>query len=69
MYRLMKSERYVLEDLVSGSKSSYRHSEVNRYRQASEAVTACKLANSEDIARHYVLNDRGQEYFGGVWID
>jgi hypothetical protein len=69
MYRLMKSERYTLNDLVSGSVSSYRQSEVNHYRQANEALTACETANSGNSARHYVLNDEGQEYFGGSWID
>jgi hypothetical protein len=70
MYRLMKSERYSLNHLVSGPMSSYRHFEVRHYRQASEALNACEVANNKiDGARHYVLNDTGQEYFDGIWID
>ena len=70
MYRLMKSERYTLNHPVSGPLSSYRQSVVTHYRQADEALKACETANNNvDIARHYVLNDTGQEYFGGTWID
>jgi len=70
MYHLMKSERYTLDHLVSGPMSSYRQSEVTHYRQANEALKACEMANNKgESARHYVLNDTGQEYFGGTWID
>jgi hypothetical protein len=70
MYRLMKSERYTLNYPVSGPTSTYRQSEVTHYRQANEALKACEVANNKvDGARHYVLNDTGQEYFGGAWID
>lgn len=70
MYRLMKSERYTLNHLVSGPVSSYRQSEVAHYQQAYKALKACEVANNKvDTDRHYVLNDTGQEYFGGVWID
>jgi hypothetical protein len=69
MYRLMKSERYTPNDPDSGSVSSYQQSEINHYRHANEALTACEMANSENSARHYVLNAQGQEYFSGIWID
>lgn len=70
MYHLMKSARYTLNHPVSGPMSSYRQFEVTHYRQANEALMACDMANkAEDSARHYVLNDTGQEYFGGTWID
>jgi hypothetical protein len=69
MYRLMKSERYTLNHLVSGQVSSYRQSEVAHYQHAYEALKACEVANNRESARHYVLNDTGKEYYGGTWID
>ncbi len=70
MYRLMKSERYVLDHPVSGPMSSYRQTAMAQYQQFDAALKACKTANHKvDHNRHYVLNDSGHEYYGDTWID
>jgi len=69
MYRLMKSEKFTLDHTVSGPLASYRQSLVSRFRQPRAALVACKLANGTGANRHYVLNESGQEYFDGTWID
>lgn len=70
MYRLMKSEKFTLDHLISGPLASYRQSEVTYYRQVNDALKACEMANNKTgSTRHYVLDDMGQEYFDGIWID
>jgi hypothetical protein len=69
MYRLMKSQKYTLDHLVSGRMSSYRQFEVTHFQQVLEALGACEAANNEGRFRHYVLNESGQEYYDGTWID
>jgi hypothetical protein len=69
MYRLMKSEKFTFEHAVSGSMSSYRQILVNKFRQFSTALTACEVANDIAGFRHYVLNESGEEYYEGTWID
>jgi len=69
MYRLMKSEKFTLGHVVSGSKLSYRQIQVTQFQQFSAALTACGAANDKTGARHYVLNASGKEYYGGAWID
>ena len=69
MYRLMKSVKFTLDHMVSGPLSAYRHSLVGKFRQPRAALVACKLANGTGANHHYVLNESGQEYFDGAWID
>ena len=69
MYRLMKSEKTPLDPVVSGSVSAYRQIQVDQFRQFVGALTACEAANDKDGFRHYVLNESGQEYYEGTWID
>ena len=69
MYRLMKSEKTALDPMVLRSMSSYRQIEVGQFRQCAVALTACEAANDKDGFRHYVLNESGQEYYDGTWID
>ena len=69
MYRLMKSEKLTFEHAVSGLMSAYRQIQVNQFRQLSAALTACAAANDIAGFRHYVLNESGEEYYEGTWID
>jgi len=69
MYRLMKSVKVILDHRVSGPMSSYRQSLVAHFFQSGTALAACKAANEQDPPRHYVLNESGQEYFRGTWVD
>ncbi len=69
MYHLMKSEKHTLDHLVSGRLASYRQSEVTHFQQVLDALEACELANNEGRSRCYVLNESGQEYYEGTWID
>jgi len=70
MYRLMKSQQYVLNHPVSGPMSSYRQTDVAHYQQFEEVLKACEVANNKvDNDRHYILNGTGQEYFTDDWID
>lgn len=69
MYRLMKSEKFTLDHTVSGPISSYRQSELKQFDRVYEALKACEFANNKRRSRCYVLNDMGQEYFNGKWID
>jgi hypothetical protein len=69
MYRLMKSEKFTLDHVVSGSMSSYRQIQVSQFQQFSAALTACGAANDKVRSRHYVLNESGKEYHGCTWID
>ena len=69
MYRLMKSEKFTLNHVVSGYLSSYRQSEVNHFQKFRHAHEACEHANNNGRSHYYVLNDSGQEYYDGTWID
>lgn len=69
MYRLMKSDKFTLEHVTSGRLSSYRQTEVNHFRKFLRAHKACEDANNQGGARYYLLNDLGQEYYDGTWID
>jgi hypothetical protein len=68
MYRLMKSEKFALDQLSSGIRSFYRQTQVEQFRQLHSALGACELANDSGSPRHYLLNGSGQEYYGGSWI-
>ena len=69
MYRLMKSEKFTLDHVVSGSMSSSRHIQVDQFQEFSTALTACEVANDKAGFRHYVLNESGEEYYEGTWIN
>jgi hypothetical protein len=68
MYHLMKSEKFVLEHVVSGSISSYRQTEIDHFRRFNAALQACAAANGTDNPRFYVRNESGQEYYHGKWM-
>ena len=69
MYRLMKSQKYTVDHAISGVMSSYRHTQVDHFRQFRPALAACEAANNEERSCCYVLNVAGQEYYDGTWID
>lgn len=69
MYRLMKSDKFTLEHEISGPMCSYRQTEIDHFNKFGLAHEACELANTSGRSRHYVLNDSGQEYYEGLWID
>lgn len=69
MYRLMKSEKYTVDDRISGPMSSYRQREVGQFQQFHKALEACILANNKGRSRYYVLDETGQEYYDGSWIE
>jgi hypothetical protein len=43
--------------------------EVNHFQYLSAALDACETANYQGMSRYYVLNESGQEYLAGSWID
>ena len=69
MYRLMKSEKFTLEHLTSGLTSFYRQTQIDHFQQFRSALGACEVANNHGRSRYYVLNESGQEYYSGTWID
>ena len=69
MYRLMKSEKFALDRLVSRSMSSYRQTQVDQFQQFSAALTACEVANDKAGFHYYILNESDEEYYEGTWID
>ncbi len=69
MYRLMRSRKLIPEHLASGLFSSKRPMEVNHFQYLSAALDACETANYQGMSRYYVLNESGQEYLAGSWID
>jgi hypothetical protein len=69
MYRLMKSEKFTLDHLTSGLISFYRQTQVKHFRQFRSAMGAYEVANNNGRSRYYLLNESGQEYYGGTWID
>lgn len=69
MYRLMKSKKVTLDHPISGLMSSYRQIQVDHFQKFGAALGACEVANSKGSSRHYVLNELGQEYYDGAWIN
>ena len=69
MYHLMKSEKFTLDHVISGLMSSYRHTEIRHFRQFRAALGACDVANNKGRPSYYIVNDSGQEYYDGTWID
>jgi hypothetical protein len=69
MYRLMKSEKFTLDHVTSGHTSFYRQTQVKHFQQFRSALGACEVANNTSESRYYLLNDSGQEYYCGTWID
>jgi len=68
MYRLMKSERMVLDHMVCGPMVSYRQKEITRFQAFPIAIAACEIANEHTDVRHYILDGAGKEYYAGMWI-
>ena len=68
MYKLMKSERLVLQHGIRGPMVSYRHEEIQRFQGFHAAFIACEIANEGAEIQHYILNGIGQEYYVGTWI-
>ena len=69
MYRLMKSEKFTINHILSGSSSLYRQIQINQFFHFSKAVDACKVANRGGESRFYILNDYGKELYEDSWID
>ncbi len=69
MYHLMKSEKFTLDHVISGPMSSYRHTAIRHFGKFRAALGACEVANNKGRSRYYVLNESGQEYYDGTWID
>jgi hypothetical protein len=65
----MKSERFTVERTPSGPLSTYRQIEVAHFLEFDTAWRACQVANADRRRRFYVLNESGQEYYEGSWID
>ena len=68
MYKLMKSERLVLENRIRGPMVAYRHEEIERFPGFNAAFIACEIANEGAETQHCILNGIGQEYYAGTWI-
>lgn len=70
MYRLMKSDKFTFDHVTSGRISTYRQSEIGHFLRFRLAHEACEAANLNGRSSHYyVLNELGQEYYDGAWID
>lgn len=69
MYRLMKSEKHLLEHMVSGTMVSYLHIQLRQFPKLGAALAACQAANDTTDTWHYVLDATGKEYYQGTWID
>lgn len=69
MYHLMKSEKVTLDHLTSGLVSFYRQTQGKHFARFRAGLGACEVANNAGGSRHYLLNESGQEYSGGTWID
>lgn len=69
MYRLMKSEKFILNHLLSGSLPLYRQIQINQFHQFRNAVDACNDANRGGESRFYILNNYGKELYEDSWID
>lgn len=69
MYRLMKSEKFTLSHLDSGSVSFYRQIQASKFQKLSDALAICKTASDNAGNRYFILNELGKEYYEGTWID
>lgn len=69
MYRLMKSEKTILDPLADESMSHYAHTQLEQFPQLAAALAACAAANDKTGSRHYVLDAVGKEYYQGTWIN
>ncbi len=69
MYRLMKSEKFIIDPMDSGSVSHYRQIQVSTFQQLCDALASCETINEKKGPRHFVLNELGKEYHRGAWID
>ena len=69
MYHLMKSEKFTLVHSNSGPMISYRQTEIGHFERFPEARAACEVKNNGGTSRCYVLNELGQEYYDGTWIE
>jgi hypothetical protein len=69
MYRLMKSEQFTLDHLTSGLVSFYRQTQVKCFGRLRAALGACEVTDNGGGSRYYLLNESGQEYYRGIWID
>jgi len=65
----MKSEQFTVQHELAGHLSTYRQVEVAHFREFCTALRACQQAKNETGRRFYVVNDCGQEYYEGTWID
>ena len=68
MYRLITSERVVLDHARYGSMVTYRHRELTQFDALSAAVRACDFAGRQKNTSCCILDEGGQEYFAGKWI-
>jgi len=66
---LMESEKFSLVHGTSGLVSAYRQIEIDHFHQFSSALRAWEDANHEASSRFYLLNQAGQEYYDGSWIE
>lgn len=69
MYRLMKSEKFTLNHMLTGSHSLYRQIQIKEFHHLSKAVDECNVANNGEESRFYILNDSGKEFYDNSWID
>lgn len=69
MYHLMKSEKFTLVHATSGPMIAYRQREIGHFDRFPEAHAACEVHNNEGTPRCYVVNESGQEYYDGTWIE
>ena len=65
MYRLMKSEKFVMDGAAHRPVSLFRQTEVRQFRRLRDETEACKLANDSTAGRHYILDRAGREYYAG----
>jgi hypothetical protein len=66
MYRQMKSEKFTLNHVVSGSMLLYRQIHLNQFRQVSAALTAYEVADNKVGFCDFVLNELGEEFYIGI---
>ena len=69
MYRMMQSEKFLLEYPTYRPISIYRQRMISQYREIQIALDACHKANALGRHCYYVLNEQGQEHYAGIWID
>ena len=65
----MKSEKFTPDHVDCGIILPYHQIQVAQFQLFNTAMTACEAANNEDECRHYILNESGEEYYMGSWID